>query len=103
MGPEEVLTQLTIARAPSPTVKTRPSSHRPEATPASASLFDYLGGMTGSTRAEGCCASWRIVLLAVTKVCANRISSPVLRLRSKRVKLLLEISRRSEWPRRKTL
>jgi len=30
-------------------------------------------------------------------------SSPVLRLRSKRGKLLLEISRRSRWPARKTL
>src|SRR5947207_10253053 len=64
---------------------------------------DYFAGITGSTRAEGCCASCRMVLLALTKVCANLMSSPVLKLRSKRGKLLLEISTRSEWPRKNTL
>src|SRR5580692_4085720 len=64
---------------------------------------NYFHGITGSISAEGCCTSWRIVLVAATEVRPNLISSPVLRLRSKRGKLLLEISRRSEWPRRKTL
>src|SRR5579863_1937713 len=33
---------------------------------------DHFDGSTGSTRAEGCCASWRIVLVAATKVHVNR-------------------------------
>ena len=40
-------------------------------------------------------------MVAGTKVCANLISSPVLRLRSKRGKLLLEISSRRVWPAQK--
>src|ERR1043166_6553569 len=66
-------------------------------------IQNYFDGMMGSTSVEGCCASCRIVLVAETKLWANFISSPVFRLRSKRGKLLLEISRRNVCPFRKTL
>src|SRR5882672_401870 len=64
---------------------------------------NYFGPMIGRTSAEGCCSSCRIVLCAATKLRADFISSPVLKFRSKRGKLLLEISNRREWPRRNRL
>src|ERR1700756_3665197 len=64
---------------------------------------NYFAGMTGSIRADGCWESCKMVLAAETKCRADLISSPVFRLRSNRGKLLLEISRRSECPRRNTL
>src|SRR5215469_18264398 len=60
-------------------------------------------GTTGSISAEGWVLSWKMVFVAVTHVAECAPSSPVLRLRSKRGKLLLETSSRSRWPVRKTL
>src|SRR5450631_4525204 len=60
-------------------------------------------GTTGRTRAEGCAASCRMVLVALAHLAEVAAGSPVFRLRSKRGKLLLEISRRRRCPARKTL
>src|SRR5205807_7053765 len=65
-------------------------------------LSNYFG-ITGSTSADGCCVSCKMLFVAETKCLANLISSPVPRLRSNRGKLPLAISRRSECPRRNTL
>jgi len=65
--------------------------------------------MMRSTNAEGAAPTQRGLgvvenhIAAAHDVRANLISSPELRLRSKRGKLLLAISRRIEWPRRNTL
>ena len=47
--------------------------------------------------------SWKMVFVAVTQVAESAARSQVLRLRSKRGKLLLESSSRRRWPVRKTL
>src|SRR5215467_1595382 len=61
----------------------------------SRTLFRLAGqGTTGSIRAEGWVLSWRMVFVAVTHFAEFAAGSPVLRLRSKRGKLLLESSSR---------
>ena len=61
----------------------------------SRTLFRLAGqGTTGSIRAEGWVLSWRMVFVAVTHLAEFAAGSPVLRLRSKRGKLLLESSSR---------
>src|SRR6516225_9865111 len=60
-------------------------------------------GTTGRIRAEGWVLSWKMVFVAVTHAAEFAASSPVLRLRSNRGKLLLESSSRRRWPARKTL
>src|SRR5580704_16707534 len=55
-------------------------------------------GTTGRIRAEGRVLSWKMMFVALTHVAEFAASSPVLRLRSKRGKLLLESSIRRRCP-----
>jgi len=65
-------------------------------------LNAHLGTM-GRIRVLGWAASWYTVFVALVKVTSVDAGLPVLRLRSKRGKLLEETSRRMMWPLRKTL
>src|ERR1035441_9201614 len=57
----------------------------------------------GRIRALGYSLSWRMVLVALTNWLSVAADLPVLRLRSKRGKLLEETSTRMMWPLRNTL
>ncbi len=59
--------------------------------------------VTGSSTCEGWAAVWRTVWCATCMRVPVPTSSPVLRFREKRGKLELVTSRRTRWPRRKTL
>src|SRR3954466_4026451 len=63
----------------------------------------YRAGTIGRISADGCSASWRILFVAGTCREALPFSSPVLRFRSNRGKLLLDTSSRSTCPLRNTL
>ena len=60
-------------------------------------------GTTGRISRDGCCASCRIACAARRTAPSSPNTPPVLGLRSKRGKLLLEISSRMRWPARNRL
>src|SRR5215813_13522335 len=60
-------------------------------------------GITGSRMREGCAGSKYTVFCATRELRLSFSGSPVLGFTSKRGKLLLEISRRMRWPRRKRM
>src|SRR5260370_25127827 len=62
-----------------------------------------ISGTTGSSTCDGSALPWYTVCSAGFRTVSSTSARPVLGLRSKRGKLLLEISRRMRWPGRKTL
>ena len=95
--------QLARREVESTTLIGKDSVSREGAKLAQKSLHSASYGITISTRQDGCATSWYTVWLAFTSFPACSTALPVFELRSKRGKLLLEISRRIRWPFRNTL